>query len=102
MIDTLERWTFRTLPPLGEGEQEWVQRGLCRAAPFDYFSAANAREAKATCAACPVLEECRALCDRIEADIQTPILLRGNMPIWGGETASERVRRRRAEATPLP
>ena len=72
--------------PLGR----WVEHAACRGAPDALFfperpAAVPTRLAKALCAACPVLEACRAYAIGHPEE-------RG---IWGGLTGLERARLRR-------
>ena len=74
-------------------QTEWFDDAACREVGTDVFfptSEAQADEAKAICAVCPVREEC------LEYALET----RPGDGVWGGLTASERHRliRRRQKA----
>jgi WhiB family redox-sensing transcriptional regulator len=63
----------------------WVEDAACAGADPNLFFPAKsdsaALEAKAVCAACPVLEACK------DYAVRSPIMLAG---VWGGTTESER------------
>lgn len=83
----------------------WWERAACRDLPKTLFvhesmSRAEEREAKAVCAACPVMDECRTfaleLADSGRA-VDVPV------GIWGGTNAAERramLTRRRMRSAP--
>lgn len=78
---------------------DWQARAACRDADPDLFFPETGgpdngtNEALAICATCPVIAQCRAYADRVEARY-------GQSPhgVWGGSTADERrLARRRAQ-----
>jgi WhiB family redox-sensing transcriptional regulator len=72
---------------------DWKQKAACRALDTSMFfpdSEADADEAKAVCAICPVRQEC----------LQFALDTRQHDGVWGGltETERRRLRRRRSAA----
>lgn len=77
------------------GGTDWRESAACRDLPVDLHhppggggGAGAWDEARAVCAVCPVVAECRAEADRVE----TPSTTWG---MWGAETPDERLRRRK-------
>lgn len=73
----------------------WARLGRCRTAPQSVFfpeRGDDTRPAKAICARCPVLEECRAYA------VAAPQTLQG---VWGGTTGRERRQLRAAGVVPV-
>jgi len=87
-------------PPAWAAERLWLAQAACAGQlevfyPPDYLESRGERvarelRARAICAACPVIEACRALVDRIE----TSRPYEHHHGIWAGETPVERKRRR--------
>jgi Transcription factor WhiB len=72
--------------------QEWRWEAACLGADVEVFfpDGASYAAARAICARCPVIEDCRRACDRAEGKA---------VPVFGfyaGESPTERVARRRA------
>lgn len=71
---------------------EWSDRAACRGMPLDmFFDSERWSGALATCARCPVRDECRTWNDRQEAALAFGALA----GVFGGETPRQRTRRRR-------
>jgi WhiB family redox-sensing transcriptional regulator len=73
----------------------WVEGAACRDADPELFFAGSGSaytEARAICAGCPVVAECRDYADRIEAAPRAYEMF----GMFAGESPSERVRRRRS------
>jgi len=83
------------MPAVTEDEWGWREHRACAPHPPQWFvgelNAEQTARAKAVCAACPVIEQCRALGDEAES-VVLPIDLQG---VWAGENPLERARRRR-------
>lgn len=78
----------------------WEDSAVCRDLPLEesarvFFGQYTALEALALCAACPVVESCRALCDRLEHNSTDRCQIVG---VWAAETPRQRIDRRRAAA----
>ncbi|GAB2915375.1 WhiB family transcriptional regulator [Nonomuraea fastidiosa] len=92
MMPPIFLWAYRCCMPLEE--IGWLRRGACRTSDPDLFfplapTPIQEAQAKAICAGCQVLEECRAYAlDAGEAE-----------GIWGGLTPAERRRTRLARPT---
>ncbi len=75
----------------------WAASAACRDADAEIFFPEKGQgyaAARKICAGCPVLRECRAYIDRIEAEVgQT-----GWLGMYGGESPRERYRRRRGRS----
>jgi len=68
---------------------DWVKSSLCSQIDPELWFPAHARDAKvqesiAICQQCPVIEECKAYADEIEADFG----------VWGGELRGTKPRRK--------
>jgi WhiB family transcriptional regulator, redox-sensing transcriptional regulator len=75
---------------------DWAADAACKGMDVNLFfprKGGTARKAKALCAACPVIEQCRAAFDVMEHGMTSSIY-----GVVGGETVIERVMRRRAAA----
>ena len=80
--------------PTDEDPLAWIAEAACAGAPNHVFfpeRGSSYATGKAMCARCPVIEECRAEIDRVEArlagfDVQG---------LYAGETPGQRRRRRR-------
>jgi WhiB family redox-sensing transcriptional regulator len=78
--------------------RDWERRAACASVDPDLFFPEGFEErvwkvplAKAVCARCPVLAECRALCDRLERGRELARIF----GLWAEETPRERIARRR-------
>lgn len=86
-------------PPHRGGDGRWLASASCRADPDSFYAPdrpevrgerlERERRAKALCAGCPVVQECRDLADRLEVGPRKEWF-----GIWGGENERERARRR--------
>ena len=79
---------------------DWMDDANCAGAPIEaFFPGGDSRypwgRARAMCAKCPVLEECRSWNDEMEKGVISERQMAG---FYAGETPDERVARRRAEA----
>lgn len=94
-VDVHELYRLPVLPPFTPDEGRWRAKAACQGLGADYMMVTTPtmkRRAKAICATCPVVNECRAFSDRLEATFTNED--RGGQPIWAGETFTERLRRR--------
>lgn len=81
------------------GRASWLRSAACAAEDPDLFHpdkddpqrGAKVERAKAVCARCPVIAECRDLADRLEGRKGKGEIY----GVWGGESVTERLRRRR-------
>lgn len=72
--------SLESLPPPGD----WIRNARCKTAPVNVFfpeRGDDVRPAKAICARCPVLDDCRTYA------LDAPQQLQG---VWGGMSANER------------
>lgn len=110
-----ERDPWAELPIFGpkwtEDEFAWKAKAACRDKPSEWwfkikpvtktrFSNDN-EQARAICATCPVLRQCRNFVDELEAPfagLSVRTQTRNMFGIWAGETPQERIRRRQAIA----
>lgn len=92
------------LPEPHPGERLLREQGLCAYTGHEGFHVKDSRtrearaqraEAKALCAACPVLDVCREVIDHVEAPWN--IASRVSEGLWAGELPYERERRRKKE-----
>lgn len=92
---TWARLAHASLPP-GTRPLGWMEEAACRGLDPELFfpdrdgSKTRIAQAKAICAGCPVLFDCRAHGERVEAE-----LARGDWHgVFGGETVDDRLERR--------
>jgi WhiB family redox-sensing transcriptional regulator len=83
---------------------DWLDEATCRGVPIDVFFLEGGRrqggyqDARAICAKCPVMAECRAWNDEMERGVASTRHIGG---FFGGESPEERRARRRDETPPL-
>ena len=88
--DVAEAWPAWSTPAA------WQLDAACRDLPLTVFypdgtGASKFEQAKAICAGCPVIEQCRAMTDRAERGLSSDVF-----GVFAGESPLERVRRRRS------
>ena len=88
--DVAESWSSWSPPTT------WQSDAACRGLPLDVFfpegtGVGKFEAARAVCAGCPVIEDCRAMTDRAERGLSSDVF-----GVFAGETPHERVRRRRS------
>ncbi len=92
---TWARLAHASLPP-GPPSLGWMEEAACRGVDPELFfpdrdgSTARIAQAKAICAGCPVLSDCRAHGERVEAELARSEWY----GIVGGETVDDRLGRR--------
>lgn len=77
----------------------WTVDALCTQFPPDLFfpekGGTGAREAKAVCAKCPVIDQCLAYALDYEAGVYGTDTSYVHQGVWGGKSPRERMRLRR-------
>lgn len=86
--DVVQAWSAWNAPA------SWQTDAACRGLTLEVFfpdgtGASKFEQAKAICAACSVIEDCRAMTDRAERGLSSDVF-----GVFAGETPLERVRRR--------
>lgn len=95
-----ESFDFIELPPRIPEEDIIASRGACASSQYPGFMRPGPQnmkvqhQAKAMCAACPVLDECRIVADYLHENMPDSRWMAG---IWAGETPIERERRLKRE-----
>ena len=75
----------------------WREQALCAEVGDELFFTSNSHRfaaAKKICAECPIFDLCHDMCERLEENITSPQYVWG---IYAGETAMDRVKRRKRE-----
>ena len=90
----LARSLAEALPRWAEPASTWQTLAACRGIDVAVFfppHAGSYTEARAICGRCSVVDECRQMADRAEADVPAAHVA----GMFAGETPSERIARRR-------
>lgn len=75
---------------------DWTDAAACKGKPLEWFfptKGGTLRQAKALCARCPVVQQCRDATDIMENGATQPVHVHG---FFGGESPNQRMARRGA------